>query len=97
MDITQLDDYTFSRTTPNPNQIELELQVNVNVGDLLAGCKQISSSGIDEWFDFPRYKVVALHEFEPIMFLETLNPVGEKIGVTYMDIKSEQWKHYGVE
>lgn len=93
METTELNDYTFSKTTLNPNQIELELQFDVKVGDLLLGGKVFGGFGIEEWFDFPRYKVVALHEFEPIMFLETLNPDGEKIGFTYMDIKSEQWRH----
>jgi len=67
---------------------------NVAVGDLLKGAWRISDEGVEEWFSFPRFKVVAIHMDKPIMFLETFNPQGETIGYERMNIDSSLWAHF---
>jgi hypothetical protein len=63
-------------------------------GSLLQGCKLLSQEGVEEWFDFPRYRVVAIHMNGKLMFLETLNSEGEIIGTEKMDISSDQWRNF---
>jgi hypothetical protein len=66
----------------------------VMCGDLLQGGARISSRGVEEWTDYPRYRVVAIHMNRVTMFLETLNPKGEIIGHEMMDFTSDQWRHW---
>jgi hypothetical protein len=64
------------------------------VGDLLMGGKVFSSGGIQEWWPFPRYRVVAFHYKEPIMFVEVLSSTQFVVGVQQMPVESTQWKPF---
>ena len=64
----------------------------IQVGDLLAGGKRFSNRGVDEWYDFPRYRVVGFHYAEPKMFVETINDSGKVIGTESFELGSTQYK-----
>jgi hypothetical protein len=66
----------------------------VMCGDLLQGGAIISGRGVEEWTDYPRYRVVAIHMNRVTMFLETLNSKGEIVGCEKMDFTSDQWRHW---
>ncbi len=42
------------------------MKIKPKLGQLLKGAKIVSCSGVKEWFDFPRYRVVAFHHKDPI-------------------------------
>lgn len=72
--------------------------MEVECGDLLRGGKRFSSNGVEEWFPYPSYKVIALHMNGEIMFMETLNSKGESEGrIHQMKITSDQWQHWNDE
>ncbi len=66
--------------------------VKPKLGQLLKGAKAVSCSGVEEWFDFPRYRVVGFHYKEPMFFVETLNRDQEIIGYERFSIDSNQYE-----
>lgn len=66
----------------------------MKLGTLLAGGKIIGSDGVKEWFNFPRYRVVAIHYKKQVMFLEVLNPEGEILSIQKMPIDNKQYKKW---
>ena len=64
------------------------------LGDLLCGARSVSGTGVEEWFWFPRYHVVAFHMNDESMFVETLNEQQEVIGHTIMPLDSNQWNFW---
>lgn len=69
----------------------------VKCGDLLLGLSSLSCDGTRTWFDFPRYRVVAIHYKEELFFVEWLNEEGEianKHYYTFFDFDSSQYKLY---
>jgi len=61
------------------------------LGDMLYGGRVFSSSGVDEWQDYPAYRVVGFHFKEPLMFIEILDRAGKVASIEKMDINSDQW------
>lgn len=69
----------------------------VKCGDLLLGLSSLSCDGTRIWFDFPRYRVVAIHYKEEIFFVEVLNKEGEVTKKNYysvFDFDCDQYRSY---
>jgi hypothetical protein len=88
---------TFSRPVScyriKPDKPKISCTETPAVGDLLYGGKRFTSDGIAEWFDFPRYRVIAIHMNGVDMFIDTLNSEGKVISTTptIINVGSNQW------
>lgn len=52
------------------------------VGDLLSGAKIVGCDGVEEWFSFPRYRVIGWTSDITRMAVEVLNERGEVVGIS---------------
>ena len=65
---------------------------SVKDGTLLAGIRAWCSNGSFEWFDFPRYRVVAQDCENKHLILAVLDPSGERIGTETIPADSDQYQ-----
>ena len=69
---------TESSRLINERRVE-KVKINIIPNMFLRGAKRISSCGVTEWFNFPRYRVVGLHVDGCSFFIETLGEDGVKL------------------
>lgn len=62
------------------------------VGVKLKGARVVSQDGVKDWFDFPRYEVVAHHSNGKTFFVEVLDDKGSYLGTQKFDVGCGQYK-----
>ncbi len=83
-----------------PEQLSISVRARLKepeCGDLLMGVRVYRGRGENEWWHFPRYRVVAIHMNGELMFLETLMENGKAVSkntFTAMSLNSENWLPY---
>lgn len=68
----------------------MSIEVTEPLGTHLMGAARVSGEGVEKWFDFPRYKLVAWHMDGETLFVEVLNRQGTTIGVEKINSGSDQ-------
>lgn len=62
------------------------------VGEKLKGASRVSCRGVEDWFDFPRYRVVAHHSNGKTFFVEVLDDNGNYLCTEKFDLGSSQYR-----